>query len=178
MGADKALVRIAGLPMVRWVAKAADSITSRVVAVGRDNPLAGIPAIPDIPTSREGTLAGLVTALEFAAPDPVLLLAVDQPFVRSETLNNLWKELEGTPIVPLDEQARQVTCAIYPGSLANDASAELEQGGSVQSLLDRVSHEELPADVWETWGEDGRSWFSVDSTEALAEGLRRYGSPG
>ena len=178
MGTDKALVRIAGLPMVRWVAKAAETVAANVVAVGRSNPLAGIPAIPDREGARAGALAGLVSALDYASPDHVLLLAVDQPFVRPATLVKLTETLNSAPVVPVDHQTRQVVCAVYPSSLAIRAAEELERGGSIQSLLDDVSHREVAAEVWEAWGEDGRSWFSVDNNESLAEGLRRFGSPG
>ncbi len=178
MGRDKALVPIAGRPMARWVAKAAHAIAPKVIAVGRETPIAGIPTVPDVPTSKRGTLTGLVTALLYASPSPVLLLAVDQPFVRTATLRHLVNGSSGRAVVPFDQGARQVACGCYPASLAEAAAQELDRGGSIQTLLDHIDHVELDAEVWTAWGEDGRSWFSVDTDEALAEGLRRYGSPG
>jgi hypothetical protein len=51
---------------------------------------------------------------------------------------------------------------------------EAEADGSIQSLLDRVSFRAVTPETWVPWGEDGRSWFSVDTPEALAEGIRRF----
>jgi hypothetical protein len=48
-------------------------------------------------------------------------------------------------------------------------------GGSIQTLLDRVSFLPVTPDRWEEWGEDGRSWFSADTPNALDEGQKRYG---
>jgi len=79
------------------------------------------------------------------------------------------------PVIPVDgEGVRQVTCAVYPTSIAQLASEEVTGGGSLQSLLDRTSFEPVPPEVWQTWGEDGRSWFSVDTLDALAEASRIY----
>ena len=70
---------------------------------------------------------------------------------------------------------RQVTCAVYPTAIADQASEETEGGGSIQSLLDRVALHPVTPDIWSGWGEDGRSWFSVDSPETLAEATERFG---
>jgi molybdopterin-guanine dinucleotide biosynthesis protein A len=79
------------------------------------------------------------------------------------------------PIVPVDDHGiRQVTCAIYPKSVADAATEEASNGGSVQSLLDRVSFTAVTSDTWRSWGEDGRSWFSADDPESLAQGLSQF----
>jgi hypothetical protein len=77
--------------------------------------------------------------------------------------------------VPVDEGARQVTCAAYPAAWAEAADVEDEAGGSIQSLLDRLPHREVAPAEWAAWGEDGRSWYSVDTPEAAAAALGRYG---
>ena len=46
-----------------------------------------------------------------------------------------------------------------------------------QAVLDLGCRDIAPPQ-WREWGEDGRSWFSVDTPQALAEGLLRYGAPG
>jgi hypothetical protein len=58
------------------------------------------------------------------------------------------------------------------------ATEELAGGGSIQSALDRAAFDPVVEDVWRSWGEDGRSWFSADTPEAIDEGLRRFGPPG
>jgi molybdopterin-guanine dinucleotide biosynthesis protein A len=177
MGQDKALVEVAGRPMIEIIAGAARTATEQVFTVGRGEPVAGIPSIPDPDTETRGTLPGLVAALAHARSHSVLLLAVDQPFVRSETLSALVDRAADWPVVPIDDDTRQVTCAIYPPSLLQEATTELDAGGSIQSLLDRVPHVPVSAQQWRTWGEDGRSWFSADTTAALEEGFRRFGPP-
>jgi molybdopterin-guanine dinucleotide biosynthesis protein A len=107
--------------------------------------------------------------------DRVLIVAVDQPFVRNLTLERLTELESRIPIVPVDEEGvRQVTCALYPKAIGEAAMEEAEADGSIQSLLDRVSFQAVTPEVWAPWGEDGRSWFSVDTPEALEDGMRRF----
>jgi molybdopterin-guanine dinucleotide biosynthesis protein A len=179
MGTDKALVPVGGTPMVGWVAAALRTVADEVVVVGRSAPLAGLPAVPDPRPDPRGPLPGLVAALQHSGDRPVLLVAVDHPFVRTTTLAGLLDLLEeGRPVVPVDGGVRQTTCAAYPPALARAADDEDRAGGSIQSLLDRVPHREVGHDEWAAWGEDGRSWFSVDTPAALAAAVEQYGVPG
>jgi molybdopterin-guanine dinucleotide biosynthesis protein A len=178
MGTDKALVEVAGRPMVEWVAKALAAVTERVVIVGRSS-MPGFEAIPDPVEGPVGPLAGLVAALSEAASSgiaEVLAVAVDQPFVRSATLERLVGLVDNQAVVPVDAGVRQVTCAVYPVAWHSEASAELRAGGSIQSLLDRMAPRLVLAAEWTAWGEDGASWFSVDDADALEAGLERFGS--
>jgi len=179
MGRDKALVEVSGRPMVEWVATALGSVTDRLVVVGRSGTLAGIECVPDDHPARRGPLAGLATALRIGGGEPVLLVAVDQPWVRSGTLQHLLRQAGPLhAVIPIDQGARQVTCGIYPGAWAEQAAAEDAADGSVQSLLDAMLLRPVEATAWKSWNEDGRSWFSVDTDDDLEEGLSRFGPPG
>ena len=169
MGADKALVSVGGTPMIEWVAAALGAVVSEVVVVGRNDPVAGIPAIPDLRPGPRGPLPGLAAALRHAAGRPVLLVAVDHPLVRTATLQGLLDLLDGEAVVPIDGGVRQITCAGYPASWEEAADREDRAGGSIQSLLDRLPHREVGPEEWAAWGEDGRSWHSVDTPGAAAD---------
>jgi molybdopterin-guanine dinucleotide biosynthesis protein A len=107
--------------------------------------------------------------------DRVALVAVDHPFVRSDLLRRLVAIRSDRPVVPVDETGvRQVTCAVYPKSIGEAAVQEAAAGGSIQTLLDRVSFRPVAPNEWRSWGEDGRSWFSVDSPEALERAESTY----
>ncbi len=177
MGADKALVEVDGEPMIRRVARVVAPIAGEVVVAGRAGTLEGLRGVPDPPSAGGGPLAGLVAALGEAAGRFVLLVAVDQPFLRRETCRQLLARaaLEEA-VVPLDGGSRQVTCAVYPPGWTADAAREGDAGGSIQSLLDRLPFYAVTEDEWRAWGEDGRSWFSVDTPDDLAAGLRRFGA--
>lgn len=179
MGRDKALADIAGRPMIEWVADAVRSVTPDIVVLGRSGSLAGLECVADDHPARRGPLAGLATALRIAGGRPVLLVAVDQPWMRVATLQALL-DLAGPlhAVVPIAGGARQVTCAIYPDSWAERAAAEDAADGSIQSLLDDMLLRPIEEAEWRAWGEDGRSWFSVDTDQALQEALRRFGAPG
>ena len=181
MGRDKALVEVAGRPMVRRVASALEPVTDSLVVVGRAEPVADLMVIPDEVAGPVGPLAGVAAAMGSALVSggpqaAVVAVAVDLPFVRRTTLQELVFQYEGRAVVPLDREVRQVTCAVYPAAWAAAARRELTDGGSLQSLLDRMPHHLVGSDQWSAWGEDGRSWFSVDDEASLTEGLARWGS--
>ena len=105
----------------------------------------------------------------------MVLVAVDQPFLRADTLTRL-VELAGDVVLPIDDGWGQVTCAVYRKPFlptvreALDADTDL----SILAILDRVDTTRVEPDEWRSWEEDGRSWFSVDTPEALQVGLSRY----
>lgn len=175
MGRDKATMPVGGSTMLERVAGAMAPIADRVVVLGRERD--GCECWPD-EVDAHGPLAGIATALTRMGEGRALVVAVDQPFARTETLRGLAGVESDLPVVPVDDRGtRQVTCAVYPSTVAAEAREEAVSGGSIQSLLDRVSFTAVTPDVWESWGEDGRSWFSVDTPAALAEGTARFMAP-
>lgn len=172
MGQDKADVLVDERTMLERVASAIGPNTRRVVVLGHDRE--GWECWPDS-VHVQGPLAGIATALARTDDQHVLVVAVDHPFVRSDTLRKILDLADGLPVVPVDDHGvRQVTCAVYPKSISDAASEEASNGGSIQSLLDRVSFEAVTPEMWRNWGEDGRSWFSTDDQATLAEGRSLY----
>ena len=165
MGRDKALVEMAGSALIEWVSNALGEVSERVVVAGRPEGWAEHEGVVD-PPGLGGPLAGLVAALQLGSD--LLVVAVDQPWVRVETLQAL-AGMSGT-VVPIDGGIRQVTCARYSADITVAAT-------SLQGLFDQVPYRSVEEQEWRLWGEDGRSWFSVDDETALAEGLRRFGPP-
>jgi molybdopterin-guanine dinucleotide biosynthesis protein A len=171
MGRDKALVELRGIPLVTHVATALRSVCDSLLVVGREGTLEGIESVPDDRSGPLGPGAGVATALRIAEGRPVLAVAVDQPFVRAETLQRLSDG--GGSIIPQDG-VLQVTCAVYGPELTDAVVAAVDDGVPVWRVVrDRAR---IVTDVeWRSWGEDGRSWYSVDTLEALAEGTARFG---
>ncbi len=173
MGSDKAAVQVGGRPMWTWVVDALEPICSSTLIVGRADRFGDVGAVPDIEPGPLGPLSGLVTALT-TTERPVLLVAVDQPLVRVDTLGHLADlGVDGQTAVCIDE-IEQVTCAVYQPALAERAREELANGGSIRSLLANASYTRIERARWEAWGEDGRSWFSMDSPADIIEAERRY----
>jgi molybdenum cofactor guanylyltransferase len=175
MGADKAGVAVGSRTMFEHVVAALREVTDTIVTAGRTEPLLGVPSLPDPGPDYQGPLAGLAAAATAFPSSLLVLVAVDQPWVRSETLARLVELSDGLPVVPVDEGVRQTTCAVYPSDALDHVHHELEGGGSIQSLIDRVAFRPVVSEEWTAWGEDGRSWFSADSTTDIETGLDRFG---
>ena len=170
MGTDKALVDLAGRAMISYVAEALETAGCRVTVIGRSDAPAGLHSVPDSPAGRRGPVAGLATALRIAAGAPVVLVGVDQPFVRSETVRRLLAVADGDAVVPVDAGRRQPTCAVYWPNCAAIVADLLtgEDDPPLHAVLDRVPLHDIAADTWRAWGEDGSSWWSIDTPEDLA----------
>lgn len=177
MGTDKALVELDGAPLAAHVAGTLRSFLTTVVLVGRQSPIGDIDVLPDRSSGIAGPLRGLATALDCVKASSVLLVAVDQPFMSANTLRRLASLASpDRAVVPVADGYRQVTTALYPTAWAREAAQEADLQGSIQTLLDRMPHRTVGPDEWQSWDEDGRSWFSVDTPQALEDGIALYGT--
>ena len=114
MGVDKATVEIEGRSMLDRVAASVELVADHLVIAGRPASTDGWRGLSDPRPGRAGPLAGLVAALHEAnklGAEAVILVAVDQPFVRSETLSRLLGSYEVRAGEPMADGIRQVTCA-------------------------------------------------------------------
>ncbi len=172
MGFDKAGFELSGRPMAQWVADAMQDF-SKVVMVGRSRGVADLDAIPDLRSGPRGPLSGLQTALEVFR-SPLVMVAVDQPLARPATLRRLSEFARADRTAVCIDGKPQVTCAAYSTGCLEEATRLLEVGGSLQQLLDRTPWTRLTREVWSAWGEDGRSWYSMDTPDSVLQAERRF----
>ncbi len=167
MGSDKALVEFRGLPMIRQVASALRAAGLGVLVVGRDWVPNGEEVVPDVDGLGGGPAVGLLTAFRHLPASDLMLVAVDQPLLRPETIRHL-VALDGAAVVPEADGHPQVTCALYRRECHEALEVALEAGRSKRrQLLFSVETNLVLRNVWEAWGEDGRSWLSLDTPEAV-----------
>ena len=169
MGTDKALVPFQGRPMIQQVATALQASGLEVVVVGRETPIAGLSVIADVPDRGRGPAVGLLSAFEFLDSSNVLLVAVDQPLLSPQTVRQLLV-LPGDAVVPQAAGHPQVTCAFFRRACQEPLREMLDSGETkLRRLLDRVDTTLVPEDTWSRWGEDGRSWMSLDTPQAVRD---------
>jgi len=171
MGTDKALVSFRGEPMIAHVAAGLRRAGLEILVVGRET--AKYRSVPDADVPGSGPLVGLLTALRSSNGD-VFLAAVDQPLIRPETVNRLLEQ-PGDAVVPFQAGHPQVTCSLFRIA-CRDAVETLVASGErkLRRLLDGVATTRVVESTWAAWGEDGRSWLSLDTPDAVrtAEALR------
>ncbi len=170
MGTDKAGVEVDGVPMVRRVARVLEDVGLDVVTAGGPDRIDGYPNHPD-PKEMCGPLAGLAAALEHSAGRPVVLVAVDQPFLQATMIKNLLALQTHDAVVPNHDGFPQVTCALYRTTClpAIRQLATVNPEASIRDLLGNVYVRRIEEPEWREWGEDGRSWRSIDTPQDLHE---------
>jgi len=174
MGFDKAHAVVGTSTMLETVLTTAARIGDPVV-IGRTSAPPGVPASPDLRPESRGPLTGLETALKLYPGRDIALVAVDHPFLQPDTVERLL-EIGGDAVVPVHDGWQQVTCAVYRPTFTDAATAVLDAGcRSIIEALDRADTSLVDEETWRAWGEDGRSWFSIDSPDRIDEGLRRFG---
>lgn len=169
MGTDKALVEVAGIPMVRWVAATLEDAGLGVVTVGGPHRILGYRNHAD-PAGLHGPMAGLAAALEHSNGRAVVLVAVDQPLLSRTTLEHLLTISNHDAVVPMAEGHPQVTCSLYRASCLSVLRrlAQTVPNASIRDLLSCIDVRYIEPAEWMEWGEDGRSWRSIDTPADLA----------
>jgi molybdopterin-guanine dinucleotide biosynthesis protein A len=140
LGRDKSRLPLAGVASATRTARLLRGLFEEVLLVGGDPP-------PDAPGRRipdvEGprcALRGLVSALQAAGRDRVLVLATDLPLVTPDLLLALVAWPEADAVVPRTGDGAQSLCALYRRDpVLSAARARLDAGElGVRDLLDAI----------------------------------------
>ena len=167
MGQDKAAVHFRGKPLIDHVASALGSAGLEVVVVGRNQPLGAYSAVGDLPGLGAGPAVGLLSAFAHYPQRDIFLTAVDQPLLRPETIRGLLT-LPGDAVVPVADSHPQVTCALYRAACRDVLEGMLNGGqAKLRGLLALIDPTMVGREAWLEWGEDGSSWLSLDTPDAL-----------
>lgn len=179
-GADKALVTLGGLPLVRH---AVDRLLPQVedLAISANGDPARLAALgcSVLPDDRPlGPLSGILAALDWAAPrgaTAVVSAAVDTPFLPQDLVPRLLLAAEGSPAglaLAASGGHRHPTLGLWPVSLRHDLRETLARSEArVAAFADR--HAAATA----TFADDG-AFLNVNTPDDLlrAEALLRGAS--
>jgi molybdenum cofactor guanylyltransferase len=173
MGRDKALVDLAGAPMIMHVADALEAAGLEIAVAGRPSSPVDAVHLAD-PPGTTGPAAGLLAALDHASGGDVVLVAADQPFARADSVARLATVETDSFAVPIAAGHLQVTFGLYRAACRAPLAELMAEGGSaLRSLVAHVAGRIIEQEEWEAWGEDGSSWWSIDTPEDLAAARRR-----
>ena len=119
-----------------------------------------------------GSLGGILTAVEAAAPDPVLCVAWDMPFVPPALLRELARLIDGgaDAALPESDSRRGVEplCAAYGPRCAPAIRAALARGERrAIAFHDSVRTARLPLPAVLQYGDPGVVFFNVNSPDDL-----------
>jgi molybdenum cofactor guanylyltransferase len=131
MGTDKALLEMAGPPLIRRMLAIAGSVAPPPRIVGSAEKFHRFAEVVEDVFPGCGPLAGIHAALRASHTDLNLILAVDMPFVPPEFLRYLAEQAAASRAlvtVPLAEGRWQPLCAMYRRAFADVAEPALREG--------------------------------------------------
>ncbi|MEE8121593.1 MAG: molybdenum cofactor guanylyltransferase [Anaerolineales bacterium] len=183
MGEDKALMRLAGTPLIERVLARVDGLADEIlITTNRPEALTHLNlrmAGDEVPGA--GALHGLKTALSAAQGEVVLVLSCDTPFVSRELLEHLLhRAREADVIVPKHGNKYEPLQAVYNSARCLPAvEAALESGERrMVSYFPKVHVLPIEEPVLSELDPSGLSFFNVNTAEDLerAEQLLKQGA--
>lgn len=167
IGGDKAVVQLAGRPLLHYPLAVLELVLDEVVVVAKSDTV--LPALPDVvpiwiePDLPRHPLVGIAHALRCAAGRPVLACAADLPLIMPSVLRELLlaDPGEAPAVVPRAAERLQPLCALYlPQSLP---------------ALDNFPPDARATDVVEALGpavveiDDPNAFFNINAPEDLLQ---------
>jgi molybdopterin-guanine dinucleotide biosynthesis protein A len=177
MGREKALVLLAGTPLIEHLLKKADGLVDEII-VTTNRPRAfaylGLPLFQD-PAPGVGALQGLHTALSAAQGNKVLVLACDMPFVQRDLLEHLLQLAgEADIVIPRYQGMYEPLHAVYDRAACLPPIEEALAGGErrVTGFFPKVSVLTVEAEDLSRLDPDNLSFFNVNSMADLERAER------
>lgn len=173
MGRDKALVPLAGLPMIQHVLARLEGLGDEMLVTTNNEELEflDLPLIPDEEPGA-GALYGLRTALQAARGDTVLVVACDMPFVNRLLLEHLVElSAKADVVVPRWNDRYQTLQSVYARKKCLKAVEDALESGEQRmiSFYPQVKVRiVLPEEVGE-YDPTGSSFFNVNTPEDLSK---------
>ncbi len=178
MGRDKALLAIAGEPLVVRTARLVESVAGETTVVG--NPemyrLLGLHAVGDDWPSA-GPLGGIATALGLSKAPWNLVVACDLPYLTKGWLNYVVARAltsQADAVVPMNARGAEPLCAIYHKRCEAAIRVELERGTrKVTEALQALLVEMIAPLEWKAFDSDGLLFKNMNSPEDYDEARAR-----
>jgi molybdopterin-guanine dinucleotide biosynthesis protein A len=181
MGSDKALLELAGVPMLLRTARLLEPLVCAVTVIGPPERYAALwaPVIPD-EVSSQGPLGAVATALHASSTDWNLIVGCDMPYLSQPWLEYLLGRAIGSQadaVMPVttDDAGRprpEPLCAVYHRQCWAAVRAALERGvRKVTDGLRGCSVECIESAEWKPFDSHGRLFKNMNSPEDYAEAV-------
>jgi molybdopterin-guanine dinucleotide biosynthesis protein A len=178
MGQDKAVIKLAGRPLITHVLDKVSDLGEELVIVSNSPEqfdLVGVRFVAD-EVPGQGALQGLETALTSAKYDPVLVLACDLPFVSRSLVEHMLKlSPEGDLIIPVLDGKYEPMHAVYSKRCLPLIRQALATGEKrVTGFFESVTIVPISERDLLRYDPEGLSFFNVNTPQDLEEAERIY----
>jgi len=182
MGRDKALLPLGGKPLIEHVLQRVAGLGDEVLITTNqpdDYAFLGLRMVGDRQPGA-GALDGLLTALEAAHGERVLLLACDMPFVSRPLLDHMVGiDSDAEVVIPRRGERLQPLHAIYAASCAASVREALKAGEKrMISFLPSVQTCIVEQEILDQYDPKGLSFFNVNTPDDLEQAEQTLGTLG
>lgn len=181
LGEDKALVPLAGIPLMTRTARRLHRVSQQIILAGRSHlPVdiglsTNLTFAPDTITDG-GPLVGLYSGLLASDADVNVVVGCDMPFVRPRLLAQLLTvavESDGPVIVPQWNGEPQVLPSVCKQSAIAAIRQALDEGErSLRGFIDHVKVGVAPEAEVRELDPEGRSFFNINTRDDLQAAAR------
>ncbi|WP_102226567.1 molybdenum cofactor guanylyltransferase MobA [Acidimangrovimonas sediminis] len=176
MGTDKALTDLAGAPLIAHaIGRLAHQVSALAINSNGESALYArfdLPVLADSVAGRPGPLAGILRAMEWAAPQGVshvMTVATDMPFLPYDLAPRMRMVMRpGRIVVPHSPAGLQPVCALWPVELAGPLRDWL-RSGPTRRVRDFMLHHPHDVLTFPPPGPDAPDpFFNANTPEDLA----------
>ena len=182
MGSDKALLPLGGMPLIEHVLRRVEGLGDEVlITTNRPEDYAFLgKRMAEDRRPGAGALHGLLTALEAARGERVLLVGCDMPFVSRSLLEHMLAiATDAEVVIPRRGGKFQPLHAIYSKTCAGPVSQALEAGEKrMISFFPRIQTWIVEQETLDQYDPEGLSFFNANTPEELAQAERLLGEVG
>jgi len=169
MGTDKALLELAGRPLIEHMLELAGSVCPQVRVVGDPAKFSRLAPVIDDLYAGQGPLAGIHAALANSETSLNLILGVDLPFLEADFLSYLISQsrTSGSVVtVPVADGFVQTLCAVYRREFREIAGRALAAGqNKVDAIFPQTSVRQLFEEELAKAGFGARMFRNVNTPE-------------
>ena len=178
MGRDKALLEIAGVPLLVRTARLLEPRVAGVTVIGPPERYAalGLRVIPD-DRAGLGPLGGIATALRISSSEWNLVVGCDLPYLTGDWLDWLIARARASPadaVVPESARGLEPLCAIYRARCAPALAAALARG--VRKASDAVAAlamEKVTVGQWKAFEAGGALFQNMNTPDDYQQARAR-----
>ncbi len=172
IGQDKALLKLAGKPLIEHILDRVEGLGDEILITANQAEAyayLGCRVVQD-PVSGAGALTGLHTALKAAQGEHILVLACDMPFIQRKLLKYmLCRADKADVIIPHRGEHYEPFHAVYARACLPAIESELASSRQrVRSFFPRVRVLGIGEEILDRMDPHGLSFFNINTLQDLA----------